>query len=124
MRVLVRKLSESYETLFLQMLQIELICYTRIQSHDLQRTESTTWLIFSRSNMGIPLGRGGDPAGTEWMLDENMWNRLPIPPSVSPSFQTCNISRNYELEVRVGLAHGTVGNLKVCVRAPMILLVE
>ncbi|KAL2841471.1 hypothetical protein BJX68DRAFT_245452 [Aspergillus pseudodeflectus] len=112
MRVLVRKLSESYETLFLQMLQVELICYTRIQAHDLQRTESTTWLIFSRSNMGVPLGRGGDPAGTEWMLDDNMWNRLPIPPSVSPSFQTCNISRNYELEVRVGLAHGTVGNMK------------
>ncbi|KAL2830091.1 hypothetical protein BJY01DRAFT_227553 [Aspergillus pseudoustus] len=112
MRVLVRKLSESYETVFLQMLQIELICYTRIQAHDLQRTESTTWLTFSRSNMGIPLGRGGDPAGTEWLLDESMWNRLPLPPSVSPSFQTCNISRNYELEVRIGLAHGTVSSLK------------
>ncbi|KAL2864912.1 arrestin (or S-antigen), N-terminal domain protein [Aspergillus lucknowensis] len=112
MRVLVSKLSESYETLFLQMLQIELISYTRIQAHDLQRTENSSWVIFSRSNMSIPLGRGGDPAGSEWLIDENLWKRLPLPSSVAPSFQTCNISRSYELEVRVGLGHGTVGKLK------------
>ncbi|KAL4945936.1 hypothetical protein BDV06DRAFT_183659 [Aspergillus oleicola] len=112
MRILVSKLSESFETVFLQMLQIELISHTNIQAHDLKRTETGSWVIFSRSNMGIPLGRGGDPAGSEWTIDENMWNRLPLPSSVAPSFQTCNISRTYELEVRVGLAHGAVGKMK------------
>ncbi|KAL6235726.1 hypothetical protein BDW75DRAFT_208861 [Aspergillus navahoensis] len=112
MRVLVKKLSESFETVFLQMLQVELISYTHIQAHDLKRKETGSWVIMSRSNMAIPLGRGGDLAGTEWSVDPNLWNRLPLPPSVAPSFQTCNISRDYELEVRVGLAHGTVGNLK------------
>ncbi|KAL4801933.1 hypothetical protein BDV18DRAFT_147854 [Aspergillus unguis] len=112
MRILVSKLSESFETVFLQMLQIELISYTHIQAQDLKRTETGSWVIMSRSNMGVPLGRGGDPAGTEWTIDANMWNRLPLPPSVAPSFQTCNISRSYELEVRVGLAHGSIGNLK------------
>ncbi|KAL4901788.1 hypothetical protein BDW74DRAFT_159532 [Aspergillus multicolor] len=112
MRILVKKLSESFETVFLQMLQIELISYTHIQAHDLKRTETGSWVVMSRSNMAMPLGRGGDPAGTEWKIDPNLWNRLPLPPSVAPSFQTCNISRNYELEVRVGLAHGTVGNMK------------
>ncbi|KAL2824776.1 hypothetical protein BDW59DRAFT_82494 [Aspergillus cavernicola] len=112
MRVLVTKLSQSFETVFLQMLQVELMSYTRIQAQDLKRTENSSWVIMSRSNMGIPLGRGGDPAGSEWLIDENMWNRLPLPPSVAPTFQTCNISRSYELEVRVGLAHGTVGKLK------------
>ncbi|KAL4814586.1 hypothetical protein BDW67DRAFT_165681 [Aspergillus spinulosporus] len=112
MRILVKKLSESFETVFLQMLQIELISYTYIQAQDLKRTETGSWVIMSRSNMAMPLGRGGDPAGTEWSVDSSLWNRLPLPPSVAPSFQTCNISRNYELEVRVGLAHGTVGNLK------------
>ncbi|KAL4991774.1 hypothetical protein BDW68DRAFT_151285 [Aspergillus falconensis] len=112
MRILVKKLSESFETVFLQMLQIELVSYTHIQAHDLKRTETGSWVIMSRSNMATPLGRGGDPAGTEWSVDSNLWNRLPLPPSVAPSFQTCNISRNYELEVRVGLAHGTVGDLK------------
>ncbi|KAL4961234.1 arrestin (or S-antigen), N-terminal domain protein [Aspergillus stella-maris] len=112
MRILVSKLSESFETVFLQMLQIELISHTNIKAHDLKRTETGSWVIFSRSNMGIPLGRGGDPSGSEWTVDANMWNHLPLPSSVAPSFQTCNISRTYELEVRIGLAHGTVGNMR------------
>ncbi|KAK1150013.1 hypothetical protein N8T08_003571 [Aspergillus melleus] len=112
LRVLVSKVSESYETIFLQMLQIELIGYTHILAHDLRRTESGSWVIMSRSNMGIPLGRGGDPAGSEYTIDASMWNRVPLPSSVAPSFETCNISRSYELEVRIGLTHGSIGNMK------------
>ncbi|PYI32819.1 S-antigen, N-terminal domain protein [Aspergillus indologenus CBS 114.80] len=112
MRIIVKKLSESYETIFLQMLQVELISYTHILAHDLKRTESGTWVMLSCSNMAIPLGRGGDPAETEWTLDANMWNRIPLPSTVAPSFETCNVSRTYELEVRIGLTHGSVGNMK------------
>lgn len=114
MRVLVNKLSESFDMVFLQMLQVELMSYTHIQAQDMKRTETGSWVIMSRSNMGMAIGREGDPVGTEWAIDPGMWNRLPLPPSVAPSFQTCNISRNYELEVRVGLAHGSGGNFKVC----------
>ncbi|RAL04337.1 arrestin (or S-antigen), N-terminal domain protein [Aspergillus ibericus CBS 121593] len=112
MRVIVKKLSESYETIFLQMIQIELIAYTNILAHDLRRTETGTWVLLSRSNMSIPLGRGGDPADTEYTIDADMWNRIPLPSTVAPSFETCNVSRTYELEVRVGLTHGSVGNMK------------
>ncbi|KAH1758096.1 hypothetical protein KXX09_002832 [Aspergillus fumigatus] len=112
LRLLVRKVSESFETIFLQMLQIELISYTHVLAHDLRRTEGGSWVLLSRSNMSIPLGRGGDPAGTEWTLDPSMWNRIPLPSSVAPSFETCNISRTYELEVRIGLSHGSIGDMK------------
>ncbi|KAI9925706.1 hypothetical protein ASPWEDRAFT_113742 [Aspergillus wentii DTO 134E9] len=112
LRVLVKKLSESSETIFLQMLQIELVAYTHIIAHDLKRTESGSWVIMSRSNMGIPLGRGSDPVESEWTVDPSMWNRTPLPNSVAPSFETCNISRTYEIEIRVGLSHGSVGNVK------------
>lgn len=113
LRILVSKTSESFETIFLQTLQIELIAYTKILAHDLKRNETNTSVIFSRSNMAIPLGRGGDPVGTEWTIDASMWSHIPLPSSVAPTFETCNISRTYELEVRVGLSHGTVGNMKV-----------
>ncbi|BAE64348.1 unnamed protein product [Aspergillus oryzae RIB40] len=112
LRILVSKTSESFETIFLQTLQIELIAYTKILAHDLKRNETNTSVIFSRSNMAIPLGRGGDPVGTEWTIDASMWSHIPLPSSVAPTFETCNISRTYELEVRVGLSHGTVGNMK------------
>lgn len=63
--------------------------------------------------MNIPIGRADDPVGKEWKIDPTMWNRIPLPNTVAPSFETCNIARTYELEIRVGLAHGTPGAIKV-----------
>lgn len=64
--------------------------------------------------MNIPLGRSEDPTGTAWAIDPSLWNRYPLPDSVAPSFETCNIERHYELEVRVGLTHGDSRDMKVC----------
>ncbi|KAJ5621965.1 hypothetical protein N7528_005197 [Penicillium herquei] len=112
LRLIARKLTESPDTLYLQMLQIELISYTKIIAHDLTRSELNSWVILSRSNMGQPLGQPGESAGTDWALDPRLWNTLPLPNSVAPSFETCNIERKYELEVRVGLTHGSPGSMK------------
>lgn len=95
------------------MLQIELIAYTKILAHDLTRTETGSCVVMSRSNMAIPLGNAADAVGAEWKIDPGLWNRLPLPPSVAPSFETCNIERTYELEMRVGLTHGTGRIIKV-----------
>lgn len=108
-----KKLTETSDIIFLEMLQIELISYTKILAHDLTRNESGSWVIMSRSNMGIPLGKPEDAAGTEWNIDPKLWGNLPLPNSVAPSFETCNIERAYELEVRVGITHGTASNMKV-----------
>ncbi|KAL2003055.1 hypothetical protein VTN02DRAFT_5133 [Thermoascus thermophilus] len=112
LRLLVQKLTPSSETIFLQSLQIELIAYTHIRAHDLMRKESGSWVILSHSNMNMPIGRADDPVGSEWKIDPTMWSRMPLPNTVAPSFETCNIARTYELEVRVGLAHGTPGAIK------------
>lgn len=96
------------------MLQIELISYTKILAHDLTRTESNSWVLMSRSNMDTPLGQPEDAVGTDWTIDSNLWNRVPLPNSVAPSFETCNIERSYELEIRVGLTHGNAREMKVC----------
>jgi len=113
LRLMAKKLTESSDVIFLQMLQIELISYTKILAQDLTRNEISSWVIMSRSNMAMPLGKSEDAAGTEWTIDPKLWGNLPLPNSVAPSFETCNIERAYELEVRVGLTHGTAGNMKV-----------
>lgn len=113
LRILVQKLSASSETVFLQMLQMELHGYTHIRAHELTRTESGSWVLTSQSNMNMPLGTGDNPVGKEWKVDPRFWNSIPLPNTVAPSFDTCNISRTYELEVRVGLAHGAPGSIKV-----------
>ncbi|KAJ5180834.1 Arrestin-like N-terminal [Penicillium capsulatum] len=112
LRLIAKKLTECPDIIFLQMLQIELISYTKIIAHDLTRTEIGTWVVVSRSNMNMALGQPGDPADTDWAIDPKLWNNLPLPNSVAPSFETCNIERSYELEVRIGLTHGTPGNMK------------
>jgi hypothetical protein len=115
LRLLAKRLNNGPDIIFLQMLQVELISYTKILAQDLTRTESGSWVVMSRSNMNIPLGKPEDPIGTDWTIDPGLWNRYPLPNSVAPSFETCNIERSYELEVRVGLTHGNTREMKVCV---------
>ncbi|KAJ9209336.1 hypothetical protein DTO166G4_9069 [Paecilomyces variotii] len=113
LRVLVTKISDTLETIYLQMIQIELIAYTHIRAHDLARKESGSWVLVSHSNMNQPLIRGEDATGQEFKIDPAIWSRIPLPSSVAPSFETCNIWRTYELEVRVGLSHGIKGAPKL-----------
>ncbi|KAF2017844.1 hypothetical protein BU24DRAFT_345379 [Aaosphaeria arxii CBS 175.79] len=107
LRILVKNVSERGKNLYLQMLQVELIGYTKVRAHEVQRVESGSWIIASFSNMSIPLGSPTDPIGTEVPINPEYWSDKPLPASVAPSFQTCNLSRYYELEVRVGLGYGS-----------------
>ena len=112
LRILVQKLGETMDQVFVDMLQIELIGYTHIRAHDLKRSESTGWILFSQSNMKMPLGDSLDPVGKEWKVPQRLWENIPLPGNVAPSFDTCNLSRTYELEVRIGLMHGSNGTTK------------
>ena len=115
LRVLVKKLNETSETIFLQLFQLELIGYTKIRAHELQRTESNSWIITSLTNLRIPLGNAETPSGKDIEIDNKLWNHIPLPNTVAPSFDTCNLSRVYELEIRVGLSYGASGSIKVSI---------
>lgn len=107
LRVIVKNMSERKKNIYLQMLQIELIGYTKVRAHEVHRTESNSWILTSMSNMAIPLGSPTDPVGTEIPINPEYWSEKPIPNTVAPSFQTCNLARFYELEVRVGIGYGS-----------------
>jgi len=89
------------------MLQVELIGYTKVRAHEVSRTESNSWILCSFSNMAIPIGSPSDPVDTEIPINAEYWSGKLVPNTVSPSFTSCNISRLYELEVRVGLGYGS-----------------
>lgn len=107
LRILVKNMSERTKNVYMQMLQIELIGYTKVRAHEVMRTESNSWIIASMSNMAIPMGSPADPVGTEIPINAEYWSGKPIPNTVAPTFQMCNLSRFYELEVRVGLGYGS-----------------
>jgi hypothetical protein len=110
LRILIQKQNEGPGNVFVSMLQIELIGYTHVRAHDLNRSESSSWVIISHSNMRIPIGSSSDPSGKEWKVPSHYWENAPIPNTVAPSFNTCNISRTYVIEVRIGLTlKGEVG---------------
>lgn len=107
LKILIKNMSERSKNVYLQSLQIELIGYTRVRAHEVTRTESNSWIIASMSNMAIPIGSPTDPLDTETPINAEYWSDKPIPNTVAPTFQTCNLSRFYELEVRVGIGYGS-----------------
>ena len=113
LRVIARKLNETSEILFLTLLQVELIGYTTIRAHDLTRKESSSWVVVSLANLKIPLGNSETPADRDMEVDQKLWTNIPLPNTVSPSFETCNLSRHYTLQIRIGLVYGRPGNMKV-----------
>ncbi len=112
LRVLVQKLNDSDASVYLSMFQIELIGYTNVRAHDLRRSESGSWVLTSMANMNMPLDNPSDKSQKEFKLPSRLWDHLPLPNTVAPSFDTCNISRRYELEIRVGLAHGAASGVR------------
>jgi hypothetical protein len=113
LRLIARKLTESSENVFLVSLQIQLFGYTEVRAQDVARKETSNWVLLSSNGLSIPIGSPSDPLKTETIMDKRLWDNVPLPNTVAPSFQTCNLSRSYELEVRVGLGYGIVGEIQV-----------
>ncbi|KAK0108920.1 hypothetical protein ONS96_002756 [Cadophora gregata f. sp. sojae] len=112
LRLLVRKLNESAEQVFLMSLQVQLFGQTEVRAMDISRTETSTWVLMSLAGLSLPIGSPTDVLRTESLVDSKLWDRIPLPNTVAPSFHTCNLTRSYELEVRVGLGYGVPGQIQ------------
>ncbi|KAK0363031.1 hypothetical protein LTR02_012714 [Friedmanniomyces endolithicus] len=105
LRIIVKRFSGCSHVIYLQSLQISLVALTKIRAHDAHRTEATSWVIMSKSNMGVVIGSQADAAGVEAVLDDRLWRGVTLPNTVAPSFETCNIARSYQLDIKVGLSY-------------------
>ncbi len=106
LRVIAKKLAPSSELVYLTSLQINLIGITDIRSHNLINTETSQWVVVSRTNLSIPMCEANSPMGTELVLPNDLWRTTPLPNTVMPSFVTCNLKREYKLELKVGVSWG------------------
>ena len=102
--ILLKRLNASSDPIYMQSLQVSLNANTRIRAHDIFRTEQNSWIIMSKSNMGVLIGSKTDSEGTEVAIDDRLWRGQALPNTVAPSFETCNIARSYCLDVRIGLS--------------------
>lgn len=111
LRLIAKKLNNSQGIVYLQSLQVSLVGITKIRAHIASRVEANSWIIMSKSNMGVPIGHSTDAINTETVIDDRMWRGQSLPNTVAPSFETCNITRTYQLDIRVGLSYaGTAQN--------------
>lgn len=113
LRLILRKLNESQESVFMMSLQVHLFGHTEVRAQGVTRTETSTWILVNLTGLSIPLGKTMDPVRTETTIDDNLWKRIKLPNTVAPSFDTCNLSRSYELEAKVGLGYGHAGQIQV-----------
>jgi len=111
LRLVMKKLHNPGGTIFLGSLEIALIGSTKIRAQDVYRTEDTSWVILSKSNLGIALGLSSDPTDQEIVIDDSLWRDQILPKTVAPSFVTCNIERSYRLDIRVGLSYAAPGQV-------------
>jgi hypothetical protein len=105
LRIVLQKLNASQDNIHLSSLEIALIGVTKIRAHDFVRRERNSWVIMSRSNIGLLVGLGTESSDQEIVIDDSFWRGLTLPNTVAPTFDTCNITRTYELDVRIGLTY-------------------
>ena len=113
LRILITKKNESPATIYLRTLSITLIGFTQIRAQDLRAQEAQSWVIVSQGHIDKALNTSVGGNGNIREVDPAMWKQRPLPNTVSPSFNTCNISRRYELEVKAGLSWGSAQNINV-----------
>jgi hypothetical protein len=111
-RLVVTSLNGKTTALTLLSLQLEVVAITKIRAQDVGRVERSSTVLFSRSGMSVPLQFGDSAARdaiapngggieSEAEIDSRYWSDTPLPNVIPPSFETCNITRTYEVFARV-----------------------
>ncbi|KAL2192106.1 hypothetical protein L209DRAFT_676392 [Thermothelomyces heterothallicus CBS 203.75] len=106
LRLIAKKLVPAHAEVYLIALQIDLIGTTTVRCQNLINKEISRWVVMARHGLSILLSKPEDPVGTEFLVPDTLWSGSPLPNTVMPSFVTCNLSRDYQLEVKLGLAWG------------------
>jgi Arrestin (or S-antigen), N-terminal domain len=113
LQLMVKNLNDSPQQLFITSFELHLIGTTIIRAVEVVHAETTSWAIITSKSLAIPVGNPLNATRTGRVVDKKLWDSMPLPSSVVPSFYTCNIRRQYELEVQLGLGYGTPGNILV-----------
>ncbi|KAF4595309.1 hypothetical protein GQ602_000922 [Ophiocordyceps camponoti-floridani] len=113
LRLIAKKLSECPDQVYLISFQLDLIGLTEFRTHGLNKVKVNRWVVVSNSNLSIPVTSSpGDEVGHELVLPDELWRNRPLPNTVAPSFVTCNVTRRYQMEIKLGLAWGKPGSVK------------
>ncbi|KAF4121030.1 Arrestin (or S-antigen), N-terminal domain [Geosmithia morbida] len=107
LRLVAKKLVDSPAEVFLVSMQMELIGYTDVRCHNIYNRRVNRWVVVSDANLNIPLTTSpDDEVGKEVVVPDTLWAGCTLPNTIAPSFECCNLSRRYDLELKLGVAWG------------------
>ena len=76
----------------------------------------------SASDIRIPLQQSKNAKGEKVLeIDAKLWNQKALPNTVTPTFDTCNLSRTYNLDLKVGLSWGEGKAINVSFPLSMVI---
>ncbi|KAL3450768.1 hypothetical protein BJX65DRAFT_304923 [Aspergillus insuetus] len=91
----------------LQDFQSMLIEATEVRAKGSSEFKTRSWIIQTMANLRQSLVPGyDDMAEPVLRVDEGVWTRHVVPTFLTPTFETCNVSRNFKLEIRLGIWFG------------------
>lgn len=107
LRLIAKKLVNSPEQVHLVSFQMDLIGITEVRAYNIYNKKVNRWVVVSTNDLNIPLTSGPDAeVGSEFAVPDTLWKDKTLPNTVAPSFVTCNLSRRYEVEIKLGLCWG------------------
>ncbi|KAG5953073.1 hypothetical protein E4U53_007042 [Claviceps sorghi] len=125
LRLVAKKLVDCPEQLTLVSFQMDLIGITEVRTYNLIDRKINRWVVVSNPDLNIPLTSGPNAVvGSELIVPDNLWKDKPLPNTVAPSFVTCNLSRRYEVELKLGVCwgkaeSGSIGNHPQTIYLPL-----
>ncbi|KAL4921176.1 hypothetical protein BDW62DRAFT_175087 [Aspergillus aurantiobrunneus] len=96
---------------------------TKLRAPGAVHSSTRSWVVQTMANLRHPFVRDTShhehSSVTVYKLDNSLWSRHYVPLSLAPTFETCNIARAYELEVRLGIGIGGCATRIVEFRFPV-----
>jgi hypothetical protein len=79
---------------------------TEVRARGAAESVTRPWMVQTIANLRqlfVPEFRNDE---TVCVVNNNLWSRHNVPLFLTPTFETCNISRRYKLEIRLGIGFG------------------
>ncbi|EPQ64167.1 Bgt-1803 [Blumeria graminis f. sp. tritici] len=111
--LIVRRTNRSSEQIFMVSCAFHLHGKTLIRAKGVMHIEKISWVLLNICGSWVPIGLPDASDGNDYEINNSFWSGRPLPQSVCPSFDTCNLGRSYELQIRVSLSYGKPGDNQV-----------
>ncbi|KNG83637.1 hypothetical protein ANOM_007200 [Aspergillus nomiae NRRL 13137] len=106
LRIKLTKVGDRECFVWLNDFQTMLVGSTETHASGLVEKDTQFQVIQTMSNIHHVVSHDRALNGAELCIGDSIWNKHRLPTTLTPSFETCNISQTYTLEVRLGLQCG------------------